>query len=146
MTIMTAARPRPKGHPRYRLTTDRIPQAAKEARNLTRVALAVWGLNSDTDAAELIMSELVANAARHARGTKIRLAVNRPAPDRVHLAVTDRAPDLLPQLLTPTDDSDRGRGLVLVDHLADRWGYALIGPARAPTSKRVWADLQVHLR
>lgn len=141
MTTMTAAQPRMKGHPGYRLTADRVPETAKEARQLAKVALAVWGM--DSDVAALVMSELVANAVRHAHGPKVRLVVNRPAVDRVRLAVTDRAPLRLPQLRTPDTDTDNGRGLLLIEDLADRWGYDLLGPVHARYAKRVWAELKV---
>ncbi|MDC0773903.1 ATP-binding protein, partial [Streptomyces sp. HD] len=87
MTAMAAARPRTTGHPGYRLTADRVPETAKAARRLARVALAVWGLDDHTDTAELVMSELASNAVRHAHGPKIALIVNRPAAHRVYLAV-----------------------------------------------------------
>ncbi|WP_432040997.1 ATP-binding protein [Streptomyces chartreusis] len=143
MTTMTAAQPRMKGYPGYRLTADRVPETAREARQLARVALAVWGLNDNVEPAALVMSELVANAVRHAHGPKVRLAVHRPAVDRVYLAVTDRAPLRLPELRTPDDDDAHGRGLLLIDDLADRWGYDLLGPVRARSAKRVWAELKV---
>jgi anti-sigma regulatory factor (Ser/Thr protein kinase) len=143
MTAMTAAQPRMKGHPGYRLTADRVPETAREARQLARVALSVWGLDGGSGTAALVMSELVANAVRHACGPKVRLAVNRPALDRVYLAVTDRSPLRLPQLRAPDDDEAHGRGLLLIDDLADRWGYDLLGPVRARSAKRVWVELKV---
>ncbi|MGO4417694.1 hypothetical protein AB4Z54_02675 [Streptomyces sp. MCAF7] len=54
------------------------------------MALAAWGLADEAETAALIMSELVANAARHARGHTIRMTVNRPADNRVYVAVIDR--------------------------------------------------------
>ncbi|MEW2397946.1 ATP-binding protein [Streptomyces sp. NPDC046862] len=103
-------RPRMKGYPGYRLTADHAPETAEEARRLARVALAMWGLDNEAETAALVMSELVANAVRHAHGPRIRLTVNRPALDRVYLAVTDRSPDRHPALLTPrrTPSADAG--------------------------------------
>ncbi|NMI63180.1 ATP-binding protein [Streptomyces sp. RLA2-12] len=139
----TAAQPRSTGHPGYTLTLPRIPETAPEARSLARMALATWGLDADAETAELIMAELVANAVRHAHGPSLLIVVDRPANDRVYLAVCDRAPRRLPQLRTPDPDAVSGRGLVLVDELAARWGYDFMGPSTQPRSKRVWAELAV---
>lgn len=114
-----------------------------EGRKLARVALAAWGLDEDAETAALIMSELVANAARHARGPKIRMTVNRPADNRVYVAVVDREPRRLPELCTPSVAAVQGRGLLLVDAVSDRWGYDFMGTGARPWGKRVWAELQV---
>ncbi|MFI6494334.1 ATP-binding protein [Streptomyces sp. NPDC050564] len=143
MTRTSAAQPRSTGHPGYTLTQNRVLEAAEEARRLTRVALAAWGLDDDAETAALIMSELVANAARHARGPKIRVTVNRPADNRIYLAVVDRAPHQLPQMRATDHDAVQGRGLFLVDAVADRWGYDFMGAGSQPWGKRVWAELTV---
>ncbi|MFD5574827.1 ATP-binding protein [Streptomyces cadmiisoli] len=146
MTTMTAPRPRMKGYPGYRLTADRAPKTAKEARLLARVAMAVWGLEDDAETAALVMSEFVANTVRHAHGPRIIfLTVSRPACDRVYLAVTDRSPDRHPQLRTPDEDAGHGRGLLLVD---DRWGFDLLRSRRSGelSAKRVWAELKLVRR
>lgn len=143
MTSMTAARPRRTGHPGYNLTKPREPQTAEDARRLARVALAAWGLDTEAATAELVLSELVANAIRHAWGPSVRIAVDRPVTDRVRLAVVDRAPRRLPVLRAPGPDDTSGRGLLLIDECADRWGYDLLGSGITPWGKRVWADLKV---
>jgi hypothetical protein len=143
MTPTTTAQPRSTGYPGYTQTGDRAPQTAEEGRKLARVALAAWGLVDDAETAALVMSELVANAVRHARGPKIRMTVNRPADDRVYVAVVDREPRRLPKLRTPAADALQGRGLLLVDAVAARWGYDFMGTGAHPWGKRVWAELQV---
>ncbi len=70
------------------------------------------------------------------------MSVDRPAQDTVRLSVVDRAPSRLPELLTPAQEDVRGRGLFLVDALADRRGYDLVGLASRPWGKRTWAELQ----
>jgi two-component sensor histidine kinase len=107
------------------------------------VALAAWGLVDDAETAALVMSELVANAVRHAGGPKIRMTVNRPAENRVYVAVLDREPRRLPELRTPSADAVQGRGLLLVEAVADRWGYDFMGTGVQPWGKRVWAELHV---
>ncbi|MGW6009157.1 ATP-binding protein [Streptomyces sp. NPDC055210] len=139
---MTAARPRSTGHPGYDVTRPREPRTAGEARRLVHVVLSTWCVDDAEETAVLVMSELVTNAVRHARGRSIRIIVDRPADDRVYLAVVDRAPGRLPTPRTPTAGDDSGRGLPLIDDLADRWGYDLLGPGTAPWGKRVWALLE----
>jgi anti-sigma regulatory factor (Ser/Thr protein kinase) len=133
-----------KGYPGYRLTADRIPETTREARLLVRVAMAVWGLENDAETAALVMSELVTNAVRHARGPKIVLSVNRPAFDQVYIAVTDRSPDRQPQPCEPDEGAVHGRGLLLIDHLATRWGVDVLRSHRRsePSAKRVWAEMK----
>jgi hypothetical protein len=145
---MTAPRPRTKGYPGYRLTAGRAPETAKEARLLARVAMAVWGLEDDAETAALVMSEFVANTVRHAHGPRIILTVNRPAFDRVYLAVTDRSPGRHPQLRMPAGDAGCGYGLLLVDGLTNRWGFDLLPSGRSSeqSAKRVWAELETARR
>ncbi|MFG3198582.1 ATP-binding protein [Streptomyces sp. NPDC048208] len=82
-------RPRPTGHPGYSETLPRVPESARTARRLVRAALSAWGLNDTTDDSLLIVSELVANAVRHARRTSIRVMVERRTPRTVRVAVAD---------------------------------------------------------
>ncbi|MFF7123967.1 ATP-binding protein [Streptomyces sp. NPDC016566] len=129
------------GHPVYSQTFACKPETAEIGRKLVRDVLAVWHLGELTDPAALIISELIANAARHTSCHSIRLVVGRPSMTRVRIGVVDRAPSRLP-LLGPTDDGDEsGRGLALVDAIADRWGYDLRGTGRNPWGKEVWAEL-----
>ncbi|MEV0966690.1 ATP-binding protein [Streptomyces sp. NPDC049910] len=144
MTSMTAARPRQTGHPGYNLTKPREAATAQDARRLARVALAAWGLDDDAATAALVLSELVANAVRHAWGPSVRIAVDLPTADRVRLAVVDRAARRRPELRVPAPGDTTGRGLLLVEECADRWGYDLLGSVTAPWGKRVWAELKVN--
>ncbi|WP_411152982.1 ATP-binding protein [Streptomyces sp. A30] len=142
---MASARPRAKGHPGYSETHPRTEETAPVARSLARTACATWGLSDEvTEAAALVMAELFSNAARHAWGPSVRLIVDRPADDRVYLAVIDRAPHRTPELGKPSDSDTSGRGLVLVDALSDRWGYDRMGPHLRPWGKRCWAELEAR--
>ncbi|MEU9405769.1 ATP-binding protein [Streptomyces sp. NPDC048281] len=144
MTSTTTARPRQTGHPGYELELERTPQAAVQARSLVRATLACWNLEEHTDSGVLLISELVANAVRHAHGPLIWVHVERPAATLLYFAVVDRAPELLPCRRTPGPDALSGRGLHLLDGVADRWGYdAMDGAAARRRTKRVWAELRV---
>ncbi|MER6380885.1 ATP-binding protein [Streptomyces sp. NPDC001250] len=132
------------GHPIYSQTFPCEPETAGRGRKLVRVALGAWHLDDLTDPAELIISELVANAARHTPCRSLRLIVGRPGTARVRIGVVDRAPSRLP-VLSPADTvGESGRGLLLIDALADRWGYTLLGshPKRGPWGKETWAELK----
>ncbi|WP_455361238.1 ATP-binding protein, partial [Streptomyces sp. SYSU K21746] len=65
------------------------------------------------------------------------------ADNRVYVAVIDRAPRQLPELCKAGPDDINGRGLALVEELADRWGYDLMGSGRSLWGKRVWAEMKV---
>jgi hypothetical protein len=108
-------------------------QAVGKARELVRKALAEWGLESVQDVVELVVSELVTNAVRHARGP-IRLCLTC---DGVRLlgAVCDGDPHL-PAVGCSQVDDEGGRGLALVEAVTHRWGTQITS-----TGKRVWFSL-----
>ena len=84
--------------------------------------------------AQLVVSELVTNAIRHAHG-EIELCA--AALGRVlHIEVTDETPDCDPVTIPQASHGSGGRGLRLVDAVALAWGCR-VGPDR----KVVWADL-----
>jgi hypothetical protein len=86
---MLSPTPSPIGRPAYTQTMPCLAPSAAGARRLVRTALGVWGLESLTDTAELVVSELVGNAVRHTRCRLIRVTVTRLAADYVRVAVTD---------------------------------------------------------
>ena len=92
-----------------------------------------WGHESLADLAELLVSEMVTNALRHASGP-IELTILL-LDEIITIAVEDSAAPL-PRLRRVTDVDEGGRGLQLVATLSARWG------AR-PTAggKVVWCDL-----
>ncbi|MFJ9715961.1 ATP-binding protein [Streptomyces sp. NPDC101213] len=112
---------------------------------LARLLAADWMRDRDlphrvTEAAEHLVAELAANAAVHARlpGRDFRLVLlARGAVLRVE--VTDTRGDDLPHRRRPDPDAESGRGLLLVEVLADRWGVRL-GPV---PRKTVWAELDL---
>jgi anti-sigma regulatory factor (Ser/Thr protein kinase) len=111
-------------------------ESAEPARSLVRTALGAWGLGGLEEDGELVVTELVANAAQHTTGPSIRVSVSRTAPDLVRIDVVDRSTKL-PVLRTADAYDTRGRGLALVAALSDRWGTD-----RLPWGKRVWCELR----
>ncbi|GAB1328106.1 ATP-binding protein [Streptomyces sennicomposti] len=118
-------------------------RGARLARLLTVEQLRTWGL--PTHPAEHIVAELAANAVTHGRvpGRDIRLLVYVVG-DTLRIEVTDTRGDRLPHRAADAGEhteSESGRGLLLVDSLADRWGV-VPGP---PPRKTVWAEVRTGL-
>lgn len=86
------------------------------------------------DDAALLTTELAANAVRHATSGCFGLSLSRHG-DRVRVEVADASLDP-PIVLRPDPMATSGRGLMLVDALADRWGFE-----RRPDGKIVWFEL-----
>ena len=83
----------------------------------------------------LLVSELVTNSVQHAQQTNGAIElVASITPDLVRVEISDDGQGFVPQPL-PHDDAESGRGLELVQELADRWGR----PPGPPTS--VWFEL-----
>jgi anti-sigma regulatory factor (Ser/Thr protein kinase) len=95
--------------------------SARQARAAIRQALAAWGMERLSGDAELLGSELVANAAEHGDGKPISLALRRHAEpgERAGITceVTDTSP-VTPQRKESDPDAERGRGLAIVAALA----------------------------
>ncbi|KUL64744.1 hypothetical protein ADL28_08635 [Streptomyces violaceusniger] len=135
--MSVTATPRPTGHPGYSQTMRRVPESAGAARKLVRTALAAWGQEGLIEDAALVITELVSNAVDHARLESIRVVVTRPSEKFVRLGVVDRSRNI-PYLRTDSNgDNTRGRGLLLVDALTDRWGTD-----RYRWGKQVWGELK----
>jgi anti-sigma regulatory factor (Ser/Thr protein kinase) len=109
------------GGPAMRAVLPADLTSARQARSSVRQALATWGLDHLAADAELLASELVANAAEHGDGTPISLALRRHAvpggQPGITCEVTDTSPDM-PRRTQPGPDSERGRGLAIVEALA----------------------------
>jgi anti-sigma regulatory factor (Ser/Thr protein kinase) len=107
------------------------PQTAGQARRLTRRTLRQWGLESLLESTELLVSEVVANAVRFAR-RPITLRLLRT--DVLRCEVEDDS-TVVPRMRHARLSDEGGRGLFLVDQLAQRWGAT-----RVSTGKVVWFE------
>jgi ABC-type transporter Mla MlaB component len=113
-----------------------VPGATAQARRLLAACCARWRLGHLNDVAALIVTELVANAIRHARtGMTLSVTLQR---HHMRIAVRDGSP-ALPRLAMAEDALEAGRGLLIVEGLAAAWGYA-----DAPGGKVVWATLRAE--
>ncbi|MFG2956050.1 ATP-binding protein [Streptomyces sp. NPDC048291] len=120
------------------LRLSSTPRGARLARLLATEQLRAWGL--PLDPARQIVAELAANAATHGRvpGRDFGLTLYVVG-DTLRIEVTDTRGDAAPHAQSPRPDAESGRGLVLVEALADKWGVA---PGRSPR-KSVWAEIDV---
>ncbi|MET7458752.1 ATP-binding protein [Streptomyces sp. NPDC005574] len=100
------------------------PEAASTARHLAQAVLEQWHTGAEaTDAVVLVVSELVTNAVEHAQGP-LALHLHREAVgSRVWVGVSDGGPAEQegPWTASCTED-EHGRGLTIVDMLADAHG------------------------
>lgn len=126
---MHAASPAPR---RYREHLQPSPASAARARHLVAEACRAWSLAALSETAQLIATELVSNAVRHAR-TDVDIIVSLRR-RYLHISVRDHSTD--PPRRGGGDDLVGGRGLLVVEALSTTWGSA-------PTldGKVVWATL-----
>ncbi|MEZ0090605.1 ATP-binding protein [Streptacidiphilus sp. EB129] len=113
------------------------PESPARARRLIRSALESWGLGGLGETAEQLVSELVANVVRHTGGRSFGMRlVRRSGVVRFEVRDPSRA---LPCLIVGEPEDDAGRGLQLVNLLADRWGVDLMSRGKA-----VWFELRAR--
>ncbi|MEU0037701.1 MULTISPECIES: ATP-binding protein [unclassified Streptomyces] len=146
---MTAP-PTPRRPVTVRVFTQRFsatPRGARLARHLALDQLRTWGIPHGTDASDtaaVIVAELAANAVTHGRvpGRDFELRLSLVT-GSVRVEVTDtrdgtRPPG--PGDVPPADPlGEHGRGLVLVEALADRWEVR----DREPPGKTVRAEIDL---
>lgn len=106
------------------------PSAPRTARVFVTHALASWGLEALVDAVVLLTSELVTNSLLHAASPAV-LTITRTA-SGVRLGVSDSS-RVGPVTRDRGEEATNGRGLRLLDDLADEWGWET-----TPTGKTIW--------
>ncbi|MEU0411081.1 ATP-binding protein [Streptomyces griseorubiginosus] len=117
------------------------PAEVGRARRWARSRLAGCGIGVDEPLAEtliLLVSELVTNAVVHTgRPAVLRLSLPGTEAESapVRLEVADRS-GRAPVPRCVDGDATGGRGLALVDGLADRWGWS-----REGAGKSIWCEL-----
>ncbi|GGJ21420.1 ATP-binding protein [Streptomyces brasiliensis] len=119
------------------------PRGASHARQLVANRIDVWGFahgSEASDAVTLVVAELAANAVRHGRvrgrGFRVRLVLDTGV---VRVEVLDARTDRLP-VCRDGELGEGGRGLPLVEALAEKWGVELRPDGIYET---VWADVRV---
>lgn len=125
------------------------PRGARLARHLAVRRMEEWGYPAASDVScsvALVVGELAANAVRHGRvpgrDFGLRLALDLAA-GLVRIEVADAASAKRPPAAPPSSypEGESGRGLLLVDVLAARWG----SEPRRPVGKTVWAEVPLEV-
>lgn len=111
------------------------PSSVGAARRLLRSTTDPVARDADVDTAELLVSELVTNAVVHA-GTPVDVVVSVLDDATVEVEISDGSAELPTNRRHP-ELSSTGRGLHLVDALADCWGVR-----STVTGKTVWFRLR----
>ena len=121
----------------HEVTLSVHPTSARAARRFVR---SVLGGSPDpvVDTAELVVSELVTNAVRHAvpDGTAGTVGLRIGVDERLlRVEVSDDDP-VMPEVRHPSVGVPSGRGMLIVERLAERWGCFRTG-----VGKVVWLEL-----
>ncbi len=112
------------------------PSSVTRARRFVQELLA----GAPPDVAETVAvmtSELATNSIRHAAG-EFEVDVDRSARE-IRVEVTDEGTGM-PTVLSPDPMQPSGRGLVIVDLLADDWG---VFASRTRNAKTVWFSVSI---
>jgi anti-sigma regulatory factor (Ser/Thr protein kinase) len=91
-----------------------------ECRQIGSAELQRWGLEQHLDTALLLLSELVTNAIQHGSGGQVDVRLTCTS-SQVKIEVRGGPTNVL-QVQTPSLLEEHGRGLLLVDTIADAWG------------------------
>lgn len=117
------------------LVVPSVPQSVSRIRGYAAEACAARGWGGDYDTVSLLVSEVATNALVHGTGeVQVRVCGEGPL---LRVEVADDSPTV-PVKQAARPDAEGGRGMALVDALADVWGI----DAR-PDGKTVWFELGV---
>jgi anti-sigma regulatory factor (Ser/Thr protein kinase) len=117
------------------------PEALRAARRMVRAAVRAWTALEHSDDIALAADELVTNALTHTGGgAHVTVRILPGARRRLRVEVEDGS-SVLPHKRPPSTNGISGRGLVLVDELADTWGVEPRGGG-----KSVWCEFTVPAR
>jgi anti-sigma regulatory factor (Ser/Thr protein kinase) len=105
------------------------------ARHVTLDVLRAWASPHDLDDAALLVSELVSNVVDHARTEVVLTLELALAGDWLRISVADGSA-VSPVVRELRQERPRGRGLRLVEAIADRWGAE-----DHRGGKRIWFEL-----
>ncbi|MDT0321553.1 ATP-binding protein [Streptomyces millisiae] len=121
------------------------PRGARLARLLTVERLNAWGIPygcTHSDTLAVLVAELATNAVCHGkvhgRDFRLRMVLGGGL---VRVEVSDARGEARPVPHEPDPESGSGRGLLLVEALAARWGVT-----DRPPGKTVWCEYELTSR
>lgn len=126
----------------YELHFPRDPRAPAIARTTLRAVLGAHGLDELSDRAELLTSELATNSVRHTKGpASVRVRWAHPV---LRVSVSDSSPVFpMPLPGVPAWDGESGRGLAILELVADHWGGCCLDERLFGTGgKTIWFELR----
>ncbi|MFF4568383.1 SpoIIE family protein phosphatase [Streptomyces sp. NPDC001410] len=130
--------PRPGGRLQQHVAPG-DPEALIQARHMICAAVRSWGARDRADEIELVADELITNVLMHTEGSAIvTLRALEGSGRRLRVEVEDSS-SALPRRRDAGEDGVSGRGLLLVDRLADVWGVEARGGGKC-----VWCEFLVH--
>ncbi|MFD3497411.1 ATP-binding protein [Streptomyces sp. NPDC058676] len=132
----TALHERPAASASWRIALPHSAAAVPVARALVRTALAELEHGADSDTAELLTAELVANAVEHTAGDAPIELVVELLPSGCQVEVHDPDPAPPGNLTRPVDTEpdpwqEHGRGLLLIRALSSSCGHRPTGSGKA---------------
>jgi anti-sigma regulatory factor (Ser/Thr protein kinase) len=116
--------------------------SVRTARDTVRRHLHAWRLPGDvcTDAV-LLVSELATNAVIHSEGTHMLCGLSLTSHERLRIEVHDHGHTAAsPSAVRPGSEDENGRGLLIVQQLADSWGATR---SLRTGGNAVWAVLRI---
>ncbi|MGV9502165.1 ATP-binding protein [Streptomyces sp. NPDC003642] len=120
---------------RYALRLTVGAHAPRHIRRIARSFLSAWGMPELSDAVELGVTELLANVVRHVPDRRCEVLLLRQRAG-VRVEVTDGSDELPRTPASLADESEGGRGLLLLDAVVDKWGVSL----ESGGGKTVWFE------
>jgi anti-sigma regulatory factor (Ser/Thr protein kinase) len=117
------------------------PEALTGARHMIRAAVRAWGAGDRADEIELVADELITNALMHTEGAAVVTLRVLTGPDRRLRVEVEDSSSALPRRREAGESGVSGRGLLLVDRLADVWGVEARGGGKC-----VWCEFAVPER
>ena len=115
-------------------------RAGSESRRHFAPIVDSWDRGALQPDVDLVLSELVANAVAYGRGP-ITVSFDHDHQGMLRIEVASAPGDAVPARGAPEPVDERGRGLQIVEAVADDWGFV-----QAEGECRVWVDLDVGRR
>ncbi|MDQ1047118.1 ATP-binding protein [Streptomyces sp. V4I2] len=124
----------------YSLSIPNDPRAVTVCRRTLRLILTLHGLIRLADTAELLATELIANAVLHTKGPATLRVRWSAGVLRIGAWDADPEPPPPPHDLADLTDAENGRGLALIRACSDLWGWQPLA-RNGSRGKYVWCEL-----